>query len=59
MLSISCNDDGGKSSEVNLGYDDCDDDDDGDCKGKCLKIFKNKCWKWKSYFFVVEMLGFF
>ena len=56
--STSCNDDGGKSSEVNSGYDDCDDDDDGECREKRSKTLKNKRRKRKSYSFAAEMLGF-
>ena len=38
--STSCNDDRGKSSEVNSGDDDCDDD--SDCRGKRSKTLKNR-----------------
>ena len=43
---------------MNSGYDDCDDDDDGDCRGKPSKTLKNKRRKRKSYSFAAEMSGF-
>lgn len=55
--SASCNDDGGKSSEVNWG-DDGWDVDDSDCNGKHSKTLKNRSWKQKSYSSTAEMLGF-
>ena len=38
LSSTSCNDDRGKSSEVNSADDDCDDD--SDCRGKRSKTLK-------------------
>ena len=43
---------------MNSGYDDCDDDDDGGCRGKPSKTLKNKRRKRKSYSFAAEMSGF-
>ena len=54
--STSCNDDRGKSSEVNSGDDDCDDD--SDCRGKRSKTLKNRRRKRKSYSSAAEMLSF-
>lgn len=49
--STNCNDDRGKSSEVNSGDDDCDDDSD-------CKTLKNRRRKLKSYSSAAEMLSF-